>query len=96
LLASAAVQEKVWEYGSSDRRRFYFTALTDTEIDQLNSPWVSDTASTFVPADCLHPPANRSELIFSCSQLVFNCSTEQCFVQRESPPVHQESSSVRA
>lgn len=29
----------VWEYGSSDRQRFYFGALTDLEIDQLSSPW---------------------------------------------------------
>lgn len=40
--------EKVWEYGSSDRRRFYFNALTDAEIDQLNSPWLTDTAPTLV------------------------------------------------
>jgi hypothetical protein len=32
---------KVWEYGSSDRQRFYFGALTDVEIDQLDSPWES-------------------------------------------------------
>lgn len=31
--------QKVWEYGSSDRRRFYFDALSDEEIDQLDSPW---------------------------------------------------------
>jgi hypothetical protein len=40
--------EKVWEYGSSDRRRFYFDGLTDAEIDQLNSPWAPETASTLV------------------------------------------------
>jgi hypothetical protein len=34
--------EKVWNYASSDRQRFYFGALTDREIDQLNSPWESD------------------------------------------------------
>jgi hypothetical protein len=31
--------ETVWNYGSSDRQRFYFGALTDAEIDQLNGPW---------------------------------------------------------
>lgn len=31
--------ETVWDYGSSDRQRFYFNALTDAEIDQLNGPW---------------------------------------------------------
>src|SRR5215211_5721615 len=31
--------EKVWNYGSSDRQRFYFGALSDIEIDQLNGPW---------------------------------------------------------
>ena len=34
--------ETVWDYGSSDRQRFYFGALTDVEIDQLNSPWEPD------------------------------------------------------
>ena len=29
----------VWDYGSSDRQRFYFGALTDVQIDQLDSPW---------------------------------------------------------
>jgi hypothetical protein len=33
----------VWEYGSSDRQRFYFGALSDVEIDQLNGPWELDT-----------------------------------------------------
>ena len=33
--------EKVWNYGSSDRQRFYFGALSDIEIDQLNGPWES-------------------------------------------------------
>jgi hypothetical protein len=37
--------EVVWGYGSSDRRRFYFDALTDEEIDQLNGPWTSATAA---------------------------------------------------
>jgi hypothetical protein len=32
----------VWDYGSSDRQRFYFGALTDLEIDQLSSPWEPD------------------------------------------------------
>jgi hypothetical protein len=36
----------VWDYGSSDRQRFYFGALTDIEIDQLNSPWESDTTGS--------------------------------------------------
>ena len=40
--------EKVWDYGSSDRRRFYFNALTDAEIDHLNSPWGKDTAPLLV------------------------------------------------
>jgi hypothetical protein len=40
--------ETVWEYGSSDRRRFYFNALSDAEIDQLDSPWGTDTAATIV------------------------------------------------
>ncbi len=40
--------EVVWGYGSSDRRRFYFDALTDEEIDQLNGPWGSTTAATVV------------------------------------------------
>lgn len=40
--------EAVWEYGSSDRRRFYFDALTDAEIDELNSPWSADTALNVV------------------------------------------------
>jgi hypothetical protein len=31
--------EKVWNYGSSDRARFYFGALSDIDIDQLNGPW---------------------------------------------------------
>ena len=31
--------EKVWSYGSSDRARFYFGALNDIDIDQLNGPW---------------------------------------------------------
>jgi hypothetical protein len=31
--------ETVWNYGSSDRQRFYFAALSDVEIDQLNGPW---------------------------------------------------------
>jgi len=38
----------VWEYGSSDRRRFYFDALSDAEIDQLGSPWLAETAATIV------------------------------------------------
>jgi hypothetical protein len=38
----------VWGYGSSDRRRFYFDALKDEEIDQLNGPWTSSTAATVV------------------------------------------------
>ena len=38
----------VWEYGSSDRRRFYFDALSDAEIDQLSSPWLPETAVTIV------------------------------------------------
>jgi hypothetical protein len=38
----------VWGYGSSDRRRFYFDALTDEEIDQLNGPWTTSTAATVV------------------------------------------------
>jgi hypothetical protein len=38
----------VWGYGSSDRRRFYFDALSDAEIDQLNGPWAADTAETVV------------------------------------------------
>ena len=38
--------ETVWDYGSSDRQRFYFGALTDVEIDQLNSPWESDTTGS--------------------------------------------------
>ena len=38
----------VWEYGSSDRRRFYFDALSDVEIDQLNSPWGPTTATKIV------------------------------------------------
>lgn len=40
--------EIVWGYGSSDRRRFYFDALTDEEIDQLNGPWSATTAATVV------------------------------------------------
>jgi hypothetical protein len=40
--------EVVWGYGSSDRRRFYFDALKDEEIDQLNGPWTSSTAATVV------------------------------------------------
>jgi hypothetical protein len=36
----------VWDYGSSDRQRFYFGALTDVEIDQLNSPWEPDTTGS--------------------------------------------------
>jgi hypothetical protein len=40
--------EVVWGYGSSDRRRFYFDALKDEEIDQLNGPWTSTTAATVV------------------------------------------------
>ena len=32
----------VCDYGSSDRQRFYFGALTDVEIDQLDSPWETD------------------------------------------------------
>lgn len=40
--------KKVWEYGSSDRRRFYFDALSDAEIDQLDSPWMFETAATIV------------------------------------------------
>jgi hypothetical protein len=35
--------ETVWNYASSDRHRFYFGALTDEEIDQLDSPWEPDT-----------------------------------------------------
>jgi len=31
--------EKVWNYGSSDRQGFYFGALKDIQIDQLNGPW---------------------------------------------------------
>jgi hypothetical protein len=31
--------EKVWNYGSSDRARFYFGALSDIDIDHLNGPW---------------------------------------------------------
>ena len=31
--------EKVWTYGSSDRARFYFGALSDIDIDQLNGSW---------------------------------------------------------
>ena len=38
----------VWGYGSSDRRRFYFDARTDVEIDQLNGPWGAKTAATLV------------------------------------------------
>lgn len=37
--------ETVWEYGSSDRQRFYFGALSDAEIDQLNSPWEPDVTA---------------------------------------------------
>ena len=33
---------------SSDRRRFYFDALSDAEIDQLSSPWLPETAVTIV------------------------------------------------
>lgn len=40
--------ETVWGYGSSDRRRFYFDALTDEEVDQLNGPWTSRSAATVV------------------------------------------------
>lgn len=40
--------EVVWGYGSSDRRRFYFDALTDEEIDQLNGPWTPSSAATVV------------------------------------------------
>lgn len=38
----------VWGYGSSDRKRFYFDALSDAEIDQLNTPWTDDTAAMIV------------------------------------------------
>ncbi len=40
--------EVVWGYGSSDRRRFYFDALKDVEIDQMNGPWAANTAATVV------------------------------------------------
>ena len=36
----------VWDYGSSDRQRFYFGALTDLEIDQLSSPWEPGVTGT--------------------------------------------------
>jgi hypothetical protein len=36
----------VWEYGSSDRQRFYFGALTDVAIDQLDSPWETEVSGT--------------------------------------------------
>ena len=40
--------ETVWNYGSSDRQRFYFGALSDDQIDQLDSPWETDVTGSLL------------------------------------------------